>query len=143
MSNISLKSLLVPSKAVSSEYPGMPGFVVELAYLSREALMNMRKKATKTTFKNRKLDEDLDEKLFLKLYCDAAIKGWKGLKLSYVEQLAPVDLSNANPDDELDYTPEDALSLMQSSADFDAFISETVTQLANFPNSNMSKSTKI
>lgn len=143
MSNISLKSLLVPSKAVSTEYPGMPGFVVEMAYLSREVLTNMRKTATKTTFKNRKVEEELNEKLFLKLYCDAAIKGWSGLKLAYVEQLAPVDLSGKDLNEELDYSPEEALALMQASAEFDGFISETVTQLGNFPNSSTNKSTKI
>lgn len=139
MSNISLKSLLVPSKSVTVEYPGMPGFEVELAYLSRETLMNIRKKATKTTFKNRQAAEDLDEKLFLKLYSDSAVKGWKGFKLSYLEQLAPIDISGKNPEDEFEYSPEEALELMKASSDFDSFVSETVTQLSNFPNSSTSK----
>ena len=87
---LSLKSLLVPSKSVEVEYPGMPGFKLNLAFLSRETLLNIRKKSTKTTFKNRQPQEDFNEELFLQLYVENAIKGWSGLKLSYVEPLDPI-----------------------------------------------------
>ena len=53
MSQISLKTLLVPSKAVEVEYPGLPGFKINVAFLSRETLQSIRKKSTKTAFKNR------------------------------------------------------------------------------------------
>jgi hypothetical protein len=79
---ISLKTLLVPSKEVEVEYPGMPGFKVNVSFLSRETLVNIRKKATKTTFKNRQPQEELNDELFLQLYVQAAVKGWSGLKLS-------------------------------------------------------------
>jgi hypothetical protein len=134
--NLSLKSLLVPSKTVEADYPGLPGFKVSLTFLSRETLLNIRKKATKTTYKNRQPVEELDDKLFLQLYTKNSVKGWKGLKLSYLEQLAPVDTSGQDPDEELPYSEENALSLMQSSSNFDAFVSETVTELSNFTKSS-------
>ncbi len=136
MSNISLKSLLVPSKAVSVEFPGMPGFVVDLAFLSRETLLNIRKKSTKTTFKNRQPQEDFNEDLFLQLYVDNAVKGWKGFKLKYLEQLAPVDLTGQEPDDELEFNSENALYLMKASSSFDAWVSEQVSDLGNFSKTN-------
>lgn len=136
---ISLKTLLVPSKEVEVEYPGMPGFKVNVSFLSRETLVNIRKKATKTTFKNRQPQEELNDELFLQLYVQAAIKGWNGLKLSYLEELAPVDLSGQDKNDTLEYTEENALFLMKSSANFDAFISEIVTDLGNFQASSEKK----
>ncbi len=136
MSNISLKSLLVPSKAVSVEFPGMPGFVVNLAFLSRKTLLNIRKKSTKTTFKNRQPQEDFNEDLFLQLYVDNAVKGWKGFKLKYLEQLAPVDLTGQEPDDELEFNAENALYLMKASSSFDAWVSEQVSDLGNFSKTN-------
>lgn len=139
MTTLSLKTLLVPSKSVQVEYPGMPGFVVDLAFLSRETLLNIRKKSTKTTFKNRQAAEEFNEDLFLQLYVENAVKGWKGFKLSYLEQLAPVDLRDQNMDDELEYTPENALYLMKNSSNFDGFISEQVTDLGNFSTTNSSK----
>ena len=132
MSNISLKTLLVPSKTVTVEYPGMPGFSIDLCFLSRETLQNIRKKATKTSFKNRQPVEELNDDLFLELYVKASVKGWKGFKLSYLEQLAPVDLSDEDSENELDFTEENALYLMKASSNFDAFVSEQVTDLGNF-----------
>lgn len=129
---LSLKTLLVPSKDVEVEFPGFEGFKVQLSFLSRETLVNIRKKATKVSFKNRQTVEELNDDLFLQLYVQAAIKGWSGLKLTYLEQLAPVDLSGQNMEAELEYSDENALFLMKSSASFDAWVSEQVTDLGNF-----------
>ena len=136
MSEVSLKSLLVPSKEVETEYPGLPDFKLNLSFLSREELMKIRKKATKIEWKNRQQVESLNDDLFLQLYVDASIKGWKGLKFSYLEQLAPVDVSAQDPNDELGYSRENALYLMKASASFDSFISEVVTELSNFQQPN-------
>lgn len=136
MSEISLKSLLVPSKTVEVEYPGMPGFKVTLSFLTRESLVNIRKKSTKTSFKNRQPVDEFNEQLFLELYAKAAIKDWSGLKLSYVEQLAPVDLSGQKDlNATLAYNEENALYLMKESSDFDAFVTEQVSDLGNFSKS--------
>ncbi len=136
MADLSLKSLLVPSKSIEVEYPGMPGFKVDLAFLSRETLINIRKKATKTTFKNRQPQEELNDELFLQLYVEQSIKGWSGLKIRYLEQLAPVDVGHLDPEDELNYSAENALYLMKNSSDFDSFISEQVGDLGNFSKNN-------
>ncbi len=133
--SISLKTLLVPSKSLEVEYPGMPDFKIQVAFLSRETLQSIRKKSTKTSFKNRQPVEELNDELFLELYVKGALKGWSGLKLKYLEQLAPVDLTGQDPDAELEYSEENALYLMKNSTNFDSFISEQVTDLGNFSTS--------
>lgn len=133
--SISLKTLLVPSKSLEVEYPGMPDFKIQVAFLSRETLQSIRKKSTKTSFKNRQPVEELNDELFLELYVKSALKGWSGLKLKYLEQLAPVDLTGQDPDAELEYSEENALYLMKNSSNFDSFISEQVTDLGNFSTS--------
>jgi len=130
--SLSLKSLLVPSKLVKVDFPGFSGFNVQLSFLSRETLVGIRKKATKITFKNRQPTEELNDDLFLQLYVAASIKGWTGFKLSYLEQLAPVDLTGQDMNAELDYSEENALFLMKSSSNFDSWVSENVTELGNF-----------
>lgn len=138
--SLSLKSLLVPSKTVEAEFPGFPGFQVQLSFLSRETLVSIRKKATKTSFKNRQATEELNDELFLQLYVQACIKGWSGFKLSYLEQLAPVDLSaQKDMDAELEYSEDNALFLMKSSANFDSWVSEQVTDLGNFQSNSAKK----
>lgn len=132
VAQLSLKSLLVPSKTITVDFPGFDEFKVELSFLSRETLVNIRKKSTKIAFKNRQPVEELNDDLFLQLYVQAAIKGWSGFKLKYLEQLAPVDLTNQDLEAELVYSEENALFLMKSSANFDAWVSEQVTELGNF-----------
>ena len=139
ISTLSLKSLLVPSKSSEVEFPGFNGFKVNLSFLSRETLVAIRKKATKITFKNRQPTEELNDDLFLELYVQASIKGWSGLKLSYLEQLAPVDLSKQDLDAELEFTEENALFLMKSSSNFDSWVSEQVTDLGNFQKNSANK----
>jgi len=133
--SLSLKTLLVPSKALEVEYPGMPDFKINLAFLSRETLQTIRKKATKTTFKNRQPVEELNDDLFLELYVKSSIKGWSGLKLKYLEQLVPVDLTGQDLQAQLEYNEENALYLMKNSTNFDSFVSEQVTDLGNFTTS--------
>lgn len=133
MSALNLSTLLVSSKEATVEYPGYEGFKVNLCFLSREELVKIRKKATKVVWKNRQQSEELNEELFLSLYVQATVKGWEGLKLSYLQKLAPVDLSGQKDlEVTLDYTSENALFLMKSSTEFDSFVSDTVSDLANF-----------
>jgi len=137
MSEISLKTLMKPSMTVSIDFPGMLGFSVELCYLAREELLALRKKCLNKKFNRstHQAEEVLDDDKFLTEYCKAVIKGWSGLKLSYLEELLLVDTSNLDPEDELDYTHENAELLMKNSGDFDNWVSETVGELENFTKS--------
>lgn len=136
---LSLKSLLVPSKSVEVEFPGFDGFKLNLNFLSRETLMSIRKKSTKTTYKNRQPVDDLDDKLFLKLYVNSAIKGWSGFKYKYLNELAPSEIDPKDFDKEVPYSEENALALMEASANFDQFISETVSDLSAFTKNSTQK----
>lgn len=130
--SVSLTNLLVPSKEVTVEYPGMPGFELQIKFLSRETLQKLRKKATKVTFKRGQPIEEFNDDLFLKLYVAETLVGWTGLKLSYLELLAPINLGDVDRETELVFSEEEALMLMKNSTDLDNFISEKVTDLSNF-----------
>ena len=81
-----LKSLIVDSKSTWVEFPGLDGFEVELANLSRKELIALRKKCTTNKFnrKTRAFEESLDDNKFIKEFTEATVKGWKGLKLKYL-----------------------------------------------------------
>ena len=131
---ISLASLMTPSKTVTIEYPGYAGMSVDLCYLAREELVKLRKKCVTTKFnkKTRQPEEELDEDKFLVEYCKAVIKGWKGFKYRYLEELLLVDVSALDPEDELPFTQENAELLMKNSSNFDTWVTETVSDLENF-----------
>ena len=131
---VSLASLMTPSKTVAIDFPGYAGMSVDLCYLAREELVKLRKKCVTTKFnkKTRQPEEELDEDKFLLEYCKAVIKGWKGLKYRYLEELLLVDISALDPEDELPYTQENAELLMKNSSEFDTWVTETVSDLENF-----------
>ena len=129
-----LKSLLVDSKTAWVDFPGLDGFSVELANLSRKELVNLRKKCTISKFdrKTRIFNEELDETKFLKEFSSACVKGWKGLKLSYLEDLILVDLKGQDVNAEMDYSQENAVVLVENSSEFDNWLNEVVFDLENF-----------
>lgn len=136
---VSLNALLVPNKEVEVDFPGIDGFKVKLAFQSRESLINMRKLATRKKFtrSTREIGEEVDDQLFLELYVKAVVKGWSGLKLKHLDKLLLVDLSDQKDlEAELPYTQEEALTLMKSSVIFDQFVSDTVSDISNFPKSS-------
>ena len=137
---VSLKSLLTPSKTVSVDFPGLDGFTVKLTYLAREELLKLRNRSVtqKLNKKTRAYEEQLDNDKFLTEYCKAIIKGWTGLKYKYLEELLLVDISDVEPDSELEYNQENAEILMKNAADFDNWVSETVGELENFTKGKLS-----
>lgn len=135
MSGIALQSLLTPEKVVTVDYPGFEGFKLDIAFLSREEIVKIRKKCTVTKFdkRTRQPVDELDEELFLKTYVSSVLKGWKGLKFSFLQELMLVDLSSVeNLETELEYNTDNALVLMKNSQEIDSFITEITSNLSNF-----------
>ena len=89
-----LKSLLVDSKTTWVDFPGLDGFSVELANLSRKELQKLRKNSTENKFnrKSRIFEEIMNDDKFVEEFTKATVKNWKGLKLKYLEDLVLVDL---------------------------------------------------
>ena len=129
-----LKSLLVDSKTTWVDFPGSEGFEVELANLSRKELQNLRKNCIQNKFnrKTRMYEESLDDEKFVKEFTLKTVKGWKGLKLKYLEDLLLVDYPKKDADVELEYTEDNALTLVENSTEFDNWLNEVVFDLENF-----------
>lgn len=138
-----LKSLLVDSKTTWVEFPGLEGFEIELANLSRKELVNLRKRCTTNKFdrKTRMFNETLDESKFVEEFTSATVKGWKGLKLDYLQDLLLVDLTGQDPNKVLDYTHENAKQLVENSNEFDNWLNEVVFDLEHFRTKVERKST--
>ena len=129
-----LKSLLVDTKTAWIDFPGLDGFELELANLSRKELVALRKRSVTNKFdrKTRIFNEELDEAKFVDEFTEATIKSWKGLKLKYLEDLILVDLQGKNPEEEMPYTHENAKVLVENSTEFDNWLNEVVFDLENF-----------
>ena len=139
-----LKNLLVDSKTTWVEFPGLDGFEVELANLSRKELVALRKRCTSNKFnrKTRAFEENLNEEKFLVEFTEATVQGWKGLKLKYLEELLLVDLKDNDVDSELEYNQENAKQLVENSTEFDNWLNEVVFDLEHFRTRVEDKNTK-
>ena len=129
-----LKKLMVDTKAAWVDFPGLPGFEVEVANLSRKELNGIRKKCTTTKFdrKTRQAVETLDEEKFVIEFTHGVVKNWKGLTLEHLETLLLVDIDGKDPKQELEYSSENAETLVSSSTEFDTWLNEVVFDLDNF-----------
>ena len=136
-----LKNLLVDSKTTWVEFPGLDGFEVELANLSRKELVNLRKRCVQNKFnrKTRAFEESLDDDKFVKEFTEATVKSWKGLKLNYLEDLVLVDLGGQDGNKEMPFSMDNALQLVENSSEFDNWLNEVVFDLENFRTSEQAK----
>jgi len=136
-----LKSLLVDSKTTWVEFPGLDGFEVELANLSRKELIALRKRCTQNKFnrKTRGFEEILDDDKFVKEFTEATVKDWKGLRLKYLEDLVLVDLKGQDGEASLEWSMENAQQLVENSNEFDNWLNEVVFDLENFRSAEQAK----
>ena len=139
-----LKSLLLDSKTTWVEFPGLLGFEVELANLSRKELVSLRKKCTQNKFnrKTRQFEDELNDEKFVVEFTKATVKGWKGLQLGYLEDLLLVDLKGQDEKSEMEFSEENAQTLVENSSEFDNWLNEVVFDLENFRSKEHGKGTK-
>ena len=136
-----LKSLLVDSKTTWVEFPGLDGFEVELANLSRKELIALRKRCTQNKFnrKTRAFEEVLDDDKFISEFTNATVKGWKGLKLKFLEDLVLVELGDNDPEMQMPYNSDNARQLVENSNEFDNWLNEVVFDLEHFRSAEQAK----
>ena len=139
-----LKSLLVDSKTTWVEFPGLNGFEVELANLSRKELTNLRKKCTINKFnrKTRQFEDELNDEKFVIEFTKATVKNWKGLKLEFLQDLLLVDLEGQDSNKEMEFSEENAQVLVENSSEFDNWLNEVVFDLENFRSKEQGKAPK-
>jgi len=138
---LSLSKLLVPSLEAETEYPGLEGFFVTLAFINRDELVKIRKKATSTKIsrKTRQAEDEVDSDLFQKLYIQKIIKGWRGLTIKHLSTLLALDPKGHSVDEELPYSQDNAELLMKNAGDFDAFVTDMIDDISNFTQDSENK----
>ena len=125
---------MVDSKAVWIDFPGLSGFSVEVANLSRKELGALRKRCTSQKFdrKTRQLVATLDEDKFVSEFAEASIKNWKGLTVEHLETLLLINTEGQDPSAEVEFSKDNAEVLVTNSSEFDTWLNEVVFDLDNF-----------
>ena len=134
---MSLKSLVVRTKEAVVPFDGLEGFEVTLAAVSREVSKKLREdsEVTRVDSKLRAPVKEVDEDKFITNFAKVAIKGWKGLTYRHLESLMLVDLSEIKDlDEEVEYSQENAETLLKNSPVFDSWVNDHVFSLDSFRN---------
>lgn len=131
--SLNLNSIVKPEQAMDFDYPGFPGFSVKLCYLGRERLNAIRKACISKKVSKEGIQDSMDFEKFNRMYSEAVILGWKGLKMKYVSSMMLVDIpEGVDGDSELEFTIENAEAILKHSTEFDTFVTSTLGDLANF-----------
>ena len=129
-----IKNLVAKETTSWVEFPDIEGFMIELVYLNRDDLMKVRNRSLTFKFnkRTRQREEEVDNDKFLEAYSEKAVKGWKGLKAKHLPVLFPADISDMDPNEEIEYDEEDALELLKNSTIFDQFITDCMNDYEQF-----------
>ena len=129
-----IASLHAQETIIEVEYPDIDGFIISLIYLNRDDLTKIRNRSLTYKFnkRTRQREEEVDNDKFLEEYTKRAIKEWKGLYIKDLPQLLPIDMSNANPSEEITYNETEALELIKNSTVFDQFITDCMQDYEKF-----------
>lgn len=123
---ISIKNITLPTKSVKIEYPSVPGFFVEVGYISNELTRKLLKAANETKYDELNginYNETNPEK-FSEEFCKHAICGWEGLTGEGLASLILVDLENngIKPEDTIPFSADNAHTLYMNCAAFSKWI---------------------
>lgn len=130
---IDLKNLVIDTKEVEVEYPGIEGFKVKVRYISRAKSKELLESAEVKEFKNGMfVGTKRDEDKFVDKFVSHCICGWSGLTLEAVSHLLLIDVSGQDMSTEVQYSHDNAVMLLKNSTAFNAFIDKTVFDLDCF-----------
>lgn len=135
--SLNLKDIVLATKTAEVEFEGLPGFVVTVAAISRQVSQKLRTESevTKINAALRMPEKELDETKFIEKFAAAAIKGWKGLTYEHLSQLVLINLSAVEDvTAEVEYSQENAVTLLTNSPTFDQWVNKHVFSLESFRN---------
>lgn len=135
-----IKSMLLPEKVVTFDFPGCNGLSFDLVFLSKESNQALYKKCQRTKFdRDRNEITEFDDDLFLELYVKSIVRGWKGFKAKYLKELVLANVPEDQLEVDITFTDTGALELMKNSVLFDNWVSEVIKDLGNFMQKDSTK----
>ena len=139
-----LNNLKINQKSIKVSFPRYKNFKLDMCYLPREELSNIREKNVTFSYSRttRQKEESVDTDKFMDEYIKKALVGWSGLTFEIVKSLVPIEVAEEDLAKDVPYTHEDAMWLVKNSNEFDSFISDTMSQVDLFSVTNKAEQQK-
>ena len=76
--------------------------------------------------------EEIDNDKFIELYAEKAVIGWRGFKVKHLTQLFPANIEGLDPNEDVEFSLEDAIELLKNSTVFDQFVTDAMNDFEKF-----------
>ena len=130
-----IKNIIKKETVATIAYPEIPGFKVTLRYLGKKELKNIFDECTTVTIdpKTREKRERINKEKFANIIAEKVVIKWEGLTVKGLLSLVPLELpAETKMDEPVESSFDNKQTLLENSADFDAWITETTRELTNF-----------
>ena len=132
---MNIKNVIKKETIATINYPEIDGFKVTLRYLGKKELKNIFDECTTKMVdpKTREVKERINKEKFANIIAEKVVIKWEGLTLKGLSKLVPVEITpKMKMDEVVEPTFDNKQALLENSADFDAWITDTTRELANF-----------
>ncbi len=136
---MSLKNLIKKEAVGVFDFPGIEGFKVTLKHMDKEEMKRVYDTCTvkRYNMKTKAYDVDFQPERFKKYLAENIIKTWDGLTYERLNKLVVLDTeklkdAGIKPADLFEATDENKIELLDSSVDFDNWVSDMIKEVQNF-----------
>lgn len=130
---------VVKAKQIShqNEVEFRDGMFFTVNFLPRTSLQKIfnDSKIRKMDYKTARKEEELDGDKFSRKFCSEVVAGWRGVTPRKIAKLVPIDLvdfTEAERDEEVEFSQEQMSYLLKNAYDLDSFLQGYCQNLDNF-----------
>lgn len=119
-----IDSTQIKGITVEIEYPEIPGFEVEIAFVGKQHMIKIVESCTKRTWnrEERRIEEELDRKKVAEHWANNVVLSWKGLTCTGFKKLYPIDVPEDKKNALVESTVENRIAVLWNCADFENWV---------------------
>jgi|GEM_PF-5383185 len=116
-----IDSTMMKGVSVWVEYDAIPGFMVEIAYVSKQHMIKIVESCTKHIYdkEERKFKDDLDRGKVAHHWAEKVLLSWKGLTLEGFQKLFPIEVTEKDRKNEVPPEYKNRVTIIWESAEFE------------------------
>lgn len=132
---------LLKGVTVWKEFDGIPGFEVEIAYVSKQQMIRIYEACTKRGYDKdaKEFKEQLDRERVAKMWADKVVISWRGFTLEKFQRLFPADIAEEEKKNVVEPTLENRIALLWNSTEFENWCLAVATSPDHFLDARKSK----
>ena len=140
-----IDSTMMKGVSVWVDYPKIPGFRVEIAYVSKQHMIKITESCTKHIYdeEERKFKDDLDRGKVARHWAEKVVISWEGLTVKGFQTLYPIDAKPEDMDKIVEPTFENRVTIIWESEKFENWCLAVATSPSYFVDARKTKEKEV